>query len=187
MRFYPKVHISWPITSAAEGAAYRKHFIMIGAGSGIAPYLSFLEDQLGTLDGLSSGDRTPYFSNYTHAHLVFIVWSDEQIAWISNTINMLMKEQQPALNKITFHIYLTAKRKLKSFHSFLFWRALILMGVKNHEAVKAGEKDFKDPFTDSPIRIFFGRPDFDSLFIKIVDKHKANQYVYTCAPKKLND
>jgi len=42
--YYPTVHISRPITAAAESAAYKKYFVMIGAGSGIAPYLSFLED-----------------------------------------------------------------------------------------------------------------------------------------------
>ena len=41
---FPKIHISRPITSAAEAALYWKNFIMIGAGSGIAPYLSFIED-----------------------------------------------------------------------------------------------------------------------------------------------
>lgn len=45
VRFYPKVHVSRPISSAAESAAYRKNFIMVGSGSGIAPFLSFLEDQ----------------------------------------------------------------------------------------------------------------------------------------------
>jgi len=77
MEFYPQCHISRPVTSAAEGAAHRRHFIMIGAGSGIAPYLSFLEDQLGTLSELKSGVRNSYFKNYTHAHLVFIVRSDD--------------------------------------------------------------------------------------------------------------
>ena len=42
--FFPTIHVSWPVTAAAESAAYWKFFIMIGAGSGIAPYLSFLED-----------------------------------------------------------------------------------------------------------------------------------------------
>ena len=43
--FYPIVHISWPVTAAAQSAALRKFIIMIGAGSGIAPYLSFIEDE----------------------------------------------------------------------------------------------------------------------------------------------
>ena len=41
---FPIIHLSRPITSAAETALYRKNIIMIGAGSGIAPYLSFIED-----------------------------------------------------------------------------------------------------------------------------------------------
>lgn len=43
-KFYPWVHISWSITSPAQSAIYHKHVILIGAGSGIAPYLSFIDD-----------------------------------------------------------------------------------------------------------------------------------------------
>jgi len=42
--YFPTIHLSWPVTSAAETALYWQNVIMIGAGSGIAPYLSFIED-----------------------------------------------------------------------------------------------------------------------------------------------
>lgn len=45
---YPTVHISRPVTAAAESAALWKFVILIGAGSGIAPYLSFIEDETKT-------------------------------------------------------------------------------------------------------------------------------------------
>ena len=45
---YPTIHISRPVTAAAESAALRKFIILIGAGSGIAPYLSFIEDETKT-------------------------------------------------------------------------------------------------------------------------------------------
>jgi len=42
---YPWIHISRPITAPAETAVYHKNIILIGAGSGIAPYLSLIEEQ----------------------------------------------------------------------------------------------------------------------------------------------
>ena len=41
---YPKIHISRPITAPAETAVYHKNIILIGTGSGIAPYMSLLEE-----------------------------------------------------------------------------------------------------------------------------------------------
>lgn len=42
---YPKIFISRPVTAPAQMAAERKHLVMIGAGSGIAPFLAFLDEE----------------------------------------------------------------------------------------------------------------------------------------------
>ena len=47
---YPKIHISRAITSAADTARFHKNLILIGAGSGISPYLSFVEDYARNFD-----------------------------------------------------------------------------------------------------------------------------------------
>lgn len=44
-KMFPKIYVSRPITSPAEMAALRRNLILIGAGSGIAPFLAFLDDQ----------------------------------------------------------------------------------------------------------------------------------------------
>jgi len=54
MNLYPKIHISRPITAPAETAIYHKNIILIGTGSGIAPYLSLLEEQSFMADDLCS-------------------------------------------------------------------------------------------------------------------------------------
>lgn len=51
---FPKIHISRPITSPAESAVYHKNLILIGMGSGIAPYLSLVEEQSNLLDDICS-------------------------------------------------------------------------------------------------------------------------------------
>jgi respiratory burst oxidase len=168
--FFPKVHISRAITAPAESAAYRKHFIMIGAGSGIAPFLSFLEDQSDVVENLTSPEKSKKntFSCYKRAHIVIIIRGDDQISWISNYFAQILA-QEPVKNKITFHIYLTKKKKLQNFHSFLFWRAMLLLSVKNYERVEKGLESGNDPFTNCPVRIFFGRPNFEVLFERILE------------------
>lgn len=44
-RIFPKIYVSRPISAPAEYAALRKNLILVGAGSGIAPFLAFLDDQ----------------------------------------------------------------------------------------------------------------------------------------------
>lgn len=41
---YPRINITRAISSAAESAMYRKNIILIGAGTGISPYLAFLDE-----------------------------------------------------------------------------------------------------------------------------------------------
>lgn len=42
--YYPKVYISNPVTAPAQVANEKKNIIFIGTGSGVAPFLSFIED-----------------------------------------------------------------------------------------------------------------------------------------------
>lgn len=71
---YPRIHITRPISSPAESAAYRRNIILIGAGSGISPYLAFLDDREDTskispkVGGLPKKPTT-----FKKAHVVLIV------------------------------------------------------------------------------------------------------------------
>lgn len=44
-RIFPAINVSRPISAPTEMAATRKNLIFVGAGSGIAPFLAFLDDQ----------------------------------------------------------------------------------------------------------------------------------------------
>lgn len=81
--YFPDIHISWPVTSAAETAIYRKNVIMIGAGSGIAPYLSFIEDQSDLVQKICLRQE---IWGFDFAHIILIVRSSDEISWISNYI-----------------------------------------------------------------------------------------------------
>ena len=65
--YYPILHLSRAVTAAAESAIYRRNVILIGAGSGISPYLSFIE-QLVFFD---SAKQTK--DSFGKAHVVFVI------------------------------------------------------------------------------------------------------------------
>ena len=149
---------------------------MIGAGSGIATYLSFLDD-------LSS--QTSSKMKVKKAHLIMIVRGGDQLSWISNYLKEFFLKETCG-SKIVFHIYLTMKKKFSNFHSFLFWRSMMLLSVKNCDiSLKRKKKKVSDPFTNSPVIIKFGRPDFEQIFQEIHKSQNCNQNVYACAPQTL--
>ena len=115
---YPWIHITRPITAPAETAVYHKNIILIGAGSGIAPYLSLLDEQSYMADELCDlNSKRKHFRAFTRCHVIFIVRSSDEISWISNFISKMLNKS--AVNsKIQFHIYLTQRKKLQNFLSF---------------------------------------------------------------------
>ena len=42
---FPNIHISSSVTAPTEMAFFRKNVGMVGGGSGIAPFLAFLDDK----------------------------------------------------------------------------------------------------------------------------------------------
>ena len=61
----------------------------------------------------------------------------------------------------------------------------MLLGKQNKE--RNGIDQYNDPFTNSPVRVSFGWPNFESLFCKILEREKTNHYVYACAPAPMCD
>ena len=42
---FPEIKVSRGVTAPAQLAAERKNLVMVGAGSGIAPFLAFLDEE----------------------------------------------------------------------------------------------------------------------------------------------
>lgn len=109
--------------------------------------------------------------------MVFILKSKDQISWISTYISHILSKD-PIKDKITFHVYAGMEQNHK-FESFLFWRAISLLSLKNSgKAAKDGAETY--PFAGCPFRINLGRCDFDDLFEKIALEEKTEQHVYSC-------
>ena len=129
-KLYPKVFISKAISAPAETAVNRRRLILIGAGSGIAPFLAMLDDQqhaaqgrISRRDGVSE-DFVEEFKYTEKAHLVFISRDADQFSWLSPYIDKIMASRS-FNRKLVLHLYLT-RVKYTSIPTFLFWRAFMM-------------------------------------------------------------
>jgi hypothetical protein len=119
---YIKAYMSRPITSPSETMMDRKNVVLVGAGSGISPFLPLLEE----IVRLDKGKSNAY--NFDKAYLIIIAREGEQISWISNFIfHILSSSFLQSILKI--EIYITMDKELETLPSFLFWRALLLIGM----------------------------------------------------------
>lgn len=93
-------------------ASFRKNLIFIGAGSGIAPFLAFLDDQqILVRGGCKSSGKTesefiPDFSRYEKAHLIFISRDADQLSWLSPYLDQIMDNEEISM-KFELHVFLT--------------------------------------------------------------------------------
>lgn len=113
---YPKINVSRAISAPAEMAARRKRIILIGAGSGIAPFLAFLDDQQIAAEGgrkTAGGDLSKtYQEEYRStekAHLILSSRDADQFSWLSPYIDRIMAERIFS-DKVHLHLYLTSTK-----------------------------------------------------------------------------
>ena len=81
---YLHANMTLPITSPSESLMTKKNVILIGAGSGIAPYLPVLDEIM----RFDQGKAHEY--DFTNATLIFIAREGEQVSWISNYLFHLL-------------------------------------------------------------------------------------------------
>lgn len=191
-KLFPKIYVSRPISAPAEMAALRRNLIFIGAGSGIAPFLAFLDDQQilarGGCPSMKDRAKTyrPDYSTYEKAHLIFISRDADQLSWLSPYLDQIM-DNEDISDKFELHVYLTCKKKIDTLPSFLFWRAFNIrekqkLELYSKNTVITEMKDERDIITECPIHINLGRPNFKKLFEKIHAKNPTDHFVYGCAP-----
>lgn len=126
---FPKVYVSNSVGAPAQMANDRKNVIYVGTGSGVAPFLSFIEDHQIVASNLSKHNMEiltkTTTSNFNHAHICLICRDPEQMSWISEYLDAIIGFEALA-DKVTFHLYLTVRKEINNLPSFLFWRAFIL-------------------------------------------------------------
>jgi len=158
--------------------------VLIGAGSGIAPFLPLVEEII----RFDLGKTHKY--NFNSATLIFIAREGEQVSWISNYLLHLLSTD--FINSfLNIRIYITLKKNSENVPSFLFWRAFLLICRNNIHVKIEEEKEKADaednsisqcaeenkneyqrqeseklqtiPLDSSPVTIKFGRPNFTKI------------------------
>ena len=106
--FYPMVQISSPCPTPWETFMERENLILIGAGSGIAPFLPFLEEAM----RMDKGKENNYLAKNQNfcksCFLVFVAREGEQISWVSNYLFHLLTTEF-MIPQFEFYIYITMK------------------------------------------------------------------------------
>ena len=120
--FFPKVKISRAWATPNDTFIKRKNVVMIGAGSGISPYLPLLEEVIKNDEGNSNEF---YFES---ARLVFVAREGEQISWVSNFLFHVMSSKC-IIPCLEFNVFVTLEKDVKTLPWFLFWRAFLLIGL----------------------------------------------------------
>ena len=154
---------------------------MVGAGSGIAPFLAFLDDQQIKAEGgrMREGDLAKSYREeyalWEKAHLILTSRDADQFSWMSPYLDRIMSNDKIS-NKVELHLYLTST-KCNTLSSFLFWRAFLLKQNKQSSLLQS-----RNPIVGSSIHINIGRPKFDRIIEDIHKKESGDFYVYVCAP-----
>jgi hypothetical protein len=191
--FYPSVKISKACSTPNDTFIDHNNVIMIGAGSGISPYLPLLEEVIRK----DKGELTKF--NFESAKLIFIAREGEQISWISNYLFHIITSDW-MIPRLEFNIFITLDKNLMNLPSFLFWRAFLLISLSkqicnltDHPVMPTFKYDADNMFIDrsefenSPVKVFFGRPDFESLFKESIKEGVKKIHVYSTTSPKLNE
>lgn len=179
---FPKVYVSKSVSAPAEMAANRRRLILIGAGSGIAPFLAFLDDQQVKAEGgrMRDGELAKSyreeFASCEKAHLILTSRDADQFSWLSPYLDRIMGKDQ-VFDKIELHLYLTGT-KCNTLPSFLFWRAFLLREQKK----KAGFAHSANPIVGSSTNLNVGRPNFEQIVGDIHKREPGDFFLYACAP-----
>jgi len=174
---FPRVNLSYPISSPVQQSTYNYNVVYVAAGVGTTTFLSFMELQyLKAKQKANDGDtKICKLDNKEVIDFIFISRETESIGWIAKYINAALTLPQMT-KRIKFHIYITLKDESNNLASFLFWRALSFYNKKLSKNNKMYSK----------ININTGRPDFEALFTKILNKNQYPQhYVYACGAERL--
>lgn len=118
--FYPKVRIGRACSTPNQTFMDRKDVILIGAGSGISPYLPLLEEAI----RMDKGKSNKF--DFDSVRLIFIAREGVQISWVSNYLFHVISSNC-IMPKLELYIFITLNKNLKTLASFLFWRAFLLI------------------------------------------------------------
>ena len=168
--FYPHIKISRACATPNDTFIGRKNIVLVGAGSGISPYLPLLEEVIRK----DKGEKVKY--DFESAKVIFVAREGEQISWVSNYLFHVLNSACIS-NHVEFNVFITLNKNDETLPSFLFWRAFTLLNLKREEE-----------HNSSSLKICLGRPNFQKLIDQICsDSSCPKTYVYACGPEAMTD
>ena len=195
--FYPRVRIGRAWSTPNDTFMHRKNVILVGAGSGISPYLPLLEDAIRSDKGKGS------LFEFESVRVIFVARDGEQVSWISNYLFHLI-ESEWIIPQLQLYIFITLHKEVRSFPSFLFWRAFLLLQIKKQYNVPRASRLFQIvnnyPLSDrnlltdrseqnqiNPINVKFGRPNFTDLFKSFITPNSKEFHIYSTTSPPVNE
>ncbi|KAI9298355.1 hypothetical protein K502DRAFT_334244 [Neoconidiobolus thromboides FSU 785] len=162
-RALPSIMIDGPFGSASEDVFNYEVSVLVGAGIGVTPFASILRSIWYRL-------YTP--SKQTRLCKVYFIWTcrdKEAFEWFQSLLSVI--EQEDTSHIIEINTFLTGKLKADEIRNLTL----------NYEVGK------EDALTGLRSPTQFGRPNFNSIFQKLVERHKATDIgVFFCGPKPLS-
>ena len=196
--FYPKIRVGKACATPNDTFMHRKNIILVGAGSGISPYLPLLEEAIRSDKGKNSQ------FNFESVRVIFVARDGEQVSWISNYLFHLISADW-VIPQFEFYVFITLQKELKTLPTFLFWRAFLLIQRNKHawnynklySKNLLGFSKFRsadqtslrntNEMSASPIIVLFGRPNFKDLFKSFIDQDSKEFYVYSTTSPPVNE
>eukprot|EP01132_Coremiostelium_polycephalum_P009903 gene9903-12146_t len=187
-----EINIDGPFGSSSQYALKYKHVILLGAGIGITPMASLLQDikiKKEYLNVTKGGDESPKtFTGSTSSNgnqidlgvleKVHFFWLNREISsfqWFEDLlVDITRNDQNPKISINTFNTKCFPKQDARNF---MLWNGL--------------EYLFKtqglDPTTNLPFKTHWGRPNWDSIFEYYSRKYAGEVIgVFCCGPSELS-
>ena len=170
-----RINLSHPINSPCCLSKFRKSVMYVGAGAGLATFMGFIDRQYlnATKGDHKNGEKMDsYIPEDGKVEVVFISRELEHMEWIAEYIDGVLRLPEMT-SRMKFHIYITIKEETNTLCSFLFWRAMTLLSMKNDREHGKGLS----------LCVNLGRPKFDRLLGNmLMNTDEPNSYVYACGP-----
>ncbi|KYQ90113.1 superoxide-generating NADPH oxidase flavocytochrome [Tieghemostelium lacteum] len=181
-----KVRIDGPLGSSSQYVLNYKLVLMVGAGIGVTPMTSLLQDikikKEHKLLGQNALCELEHNNNYSMGNLekVHFFWLNRDplyFQWIEDLLIDIYNLGNHSIPKISVHTFNTSLYPKNDVRVFMLWRGLD----------KLFETQGLDPITHLPFKTHWSRPNWDAIFTYYSNKYKGQEIgVFCCGPKDLS-
>ncbi|KYQ94318.1 superoxide-generating NADPH oxidase flavocytochrome [Tieghemostelium lacteum] len=181
-----QMRIDGPFGSSSQYALNCKQVILVGAGIGVTPMTSLLQDMKIKKEYHMYGQNPSYQmaqkDNYDLGKLekVHFFWLNRDpicFQWFEDLLVEIAKCGSKAIPKISINTFNTRCFPKHDVRIFMLWNGLDKLF--NTQGI--------DPTTNLPFKTHWGRPNWDAILTYYSNKYKGQEIgVFCCGPKELS-